>query len=321
MQSTTILRRLLWLLLIPLAVGVTACFGSTSPTDKCGFVRGDGTDDRNIHSVFYPGESVDPGTNNEAVFFPCNSRNYIINDGTVKNGNGDRVGDRFNPSKGYTSTHQATLVSLRADWELNQDPTILKTEFAPLCLKYDCWSSDDNSGDANYSTPGWNGMLGENMGPAIDQAVLEASAKFDDTLWKNHDPAEYKKLADEISKVFSKYAQATTGYADDLFCGSGSTSGWTDPDNPGAKSNKFKCGQVRFTVNDVQNADKSQQDQVGNVNAKDQKIAANEDRLAIAAALYGKDASFWLGVQDSFKACPAGATCVLPGGLTLKRQK
>jgi hypothetical protein len=321
MQSTTILRRLSLLLLLSLAIIVAACNEVKTSSDMCAMITGNGNNDRKVHNIVYPGQKADQSDNENVSYFPCNSRNYIINDGTVKNGNGDRVGDRFNPSKGYTkSTHQQILVSL-PDWELNQDPTILKTEFAPLCLKYDCWSSDDNSGDANYSTPGWNGMLGENMGPAIDQAVLEASAKFDDTLWKNHDPAEYKKLADEISKVFSKYAQATTGYADDLFCGSGSTSGWDDPDNPGAKSNKFKCGQVRFTVNDVQNADKSQQDQVGNVNAKDQKIAANEDRLAIAAALYGKDASFWLGVQDSFKACPAGATCVLPGGLTLKRQK
>jgi hypothetical protein len=310
------MRKMLFIVIVAaLVVGLTACNEVKTSSDMCAIIVGNGNKDRKIKNVVYPGQKASKDDQNEnARYFPCNSRNYVVNDGTTKDANGHKVGDRLSSSKGYTKQHTPILVSWTAYWTLNQDKTVLKNSFAPLCLKYKCASEESSSGDANFSTAGWNGMLGENFGPSGDQSVLEVTPLLDDSIWRTHDPAKYKELEQKMSEVFAANAQATTGYSDDLFCGSGSTSGWDDPSKPGEQGNKFKCGKVRFRVTDVQNANADQQDSAGVVNAKEQQEQANKDQLDIAKAKYGKNAGYWLAVQDALKACRTGATCVLNVG-------
>lgn len=292
-------------------VGLSACEeNNATTTDKCAFVIGDGSSghDARIHKVVYPGDTVHVGQYEDIKYFPCNSRNYVINSGNVKNANRELVGDRPNLSVGYTKQHTKILLGVTAYWTLNQTRSVLQNEFAPLCLKYNCWSGDSRSGDANFSTPGWNGMLAENFGPSIDRTVVEVSSEFEDALWSNQDAELRKKFETRLSKEFAANVQATTGYTDDLFCGSGN-SGWSDPNRPGR--GKYNCTSVRFVITSVEPSDKTLRDQTTKVNAKQAQKNANRDELDIAKAKYGDTASYWLGVQDALGACNAGSTCVV----------
>jgi hypothetical protein len=292
-------------------VALSACNeNQATTTDKCGFVKGNGDSGHNarIHKVIYPGATFHVGQYEEFKRFPCNSRNYIINPPGEKNANNDPVGDRHVPVIAYTNKRTKVITWLTAYWTVNQTRSVLQNEFAPLCLKYSCWSGKSGSGDANFATPGWNGMLAENFGPSIDQTMLEVMHQFDDSVWRDHNPEQKKQLEEKLSEAFAANVRATTGYTDDLFCGSGN-SGWKDPSKPG--QGDFKCTNVRFEIKDIEPADSTLQQQTTKVNAKQAQVQANKDELDIAKAKYGDQAGYWLGVQDTASACRVGSTCVI----------
>jgi hypothetical protein len=303
---------LLMLLAIPLVI--SACGENTAATsaDKCAFIVGDGEEgrDANIHKTVYPYQEIQTGENSheKVRYFPCNSRNYIINSGHVYNANGEKVGDRFNLAIGYTKEHTEVKVGVTAFWTLNQTKSVLEKEFAPLCFKYTCYSESAASGNADFSTKGWNGMLGENFGNSIDKSVLQATANTSDEIWSSHNPALYEQLAKELSSKFAENVRQTTGYSNDLFCGSGN-SGWKNPGKPGEGT--FTCTSVRFVVNSVENANKEQQEQSQKANAIEQQEKVNADTLEIAKRKYGNQAEYWLGAQNTMEHCPQGSTCVI----------
>lgn len=313
-------KRLKALIAIPVAflmlVAVTSCGDETdaaTSTASCAFVLGDGQSGRDakLHKVLYPGEQVDleedgSGNDTEVVqYFPCNSRNFIINDGTVKNANGEQVGDRFTPVIGYTTTGVPIEMAVTAYWTPNQAQAAMP-KFFDLCFKYQCASSADIGGGENYSTAGWNGMLGENFGPSIDIVGLKASATVSDDVWKKHDPALYEQLSNTMSAEFADAVRATTGYTQDIFCGSGN-SGWKNPDAPG--EGEFTCTPVRFRVTAVNRA--KVEDSEGTQGAEE----INKQLLAAAIAKYGEDGAFWLALQDTIAKCKnAGTACVFNFG-------
>src|SRR5207302_3446064 len=133
--------------------------------------------------------------------------------------------------------------------ELNQGN--LET-FYTFCFKYQCSSSEPDTIEVNSATKKWNNMLGENIGPAIDRAAQAAATqmKLVDTIWQNHDAALYKALGDAMSTQMRDAIRVTSGYDQDLFCGSGSTSGWKDPNKPG--QGQFACGNIRVVVDKVE---------------------------------------------------------------------
>lgn len=290
------------LVMLILSFFITACSTSSS-TASCAFVFGSGMDghDTKLHEVIYPGKQVVLDTGERVSYFPCNSRNYIINDGTVFNANQEKVGDRFVLITATTKTGVPITIAARALWTLNQSKSAME-DFYNVCFKYQCASPQDQSGDVNFSTAGWNGMLAENFGPAMDASARQAAIVADDTIWEQHNPDQYKALGDRMSAVFADNMRANLGYPEDLFCGSGNSS-WTDPSNPGVGT--FTCSPVRIVVDSVQR---------GQIQASESTVGAlsiNQQRLTNAQALYGPDAGYWLALQDTIDKCKgAGTTCI-----------
>ena len=281
---------------------LTACGQPASPA-SCAFVAGNGTDgyDSNLHRIIYPGQIAPEPTHENITYVPCNSRNYIINDGKVKDANGNVVGDRHVLIFAATSTGVPIMIAARALWTLNQSEVAMRA-FYNVCFKYQCASVQDQAGSANYSTPGWNGMLGENFSPAMDTAARIAAIKVADAIWKSHDPTQYQILADSMSAAFGDAVRANLGYPMDLFCGSGNST-WSDPTKPG--EGEFTCTPVRIVVDDVQRGQVQADDSTEGVRT------INAQRLTNAQALYGPEAGYWLGLQDSIDRCKnADTACV-----------
>ena len=308
----TFLKRIaLWVLVAIIAAPLLiACTSTSTTTSSCGFIVGDGSNngDAKLHKVVYSGQSTHVGDHENISYVPCNSRNYIINDGSVKNANGDKVGDRFTLITATTKSGVPITIAATGLWTLNQSDKALR-DFYTVCFKYTCASNQDKGGGANFSTPGWNGMLAENFGPTMDRVARIAAIKADDSIWTNHDPAKYKALADDMSAAFADAMRANLGYPEDLFCGSGN-SRWNDPDKPG--EGDFTCSPVRITVDDVQR---------GNVKSDENTqgaVSLNTQRLKNAQALYGPDAGYWLALQDVIDKCGVSkATCIFNiGGST-----
>lgn len=297
---------------IVLALVLSAC-GISPQTATCAFIIGAGSGgyDAKVHKIVYPGQVVPESLTGEVVrYVPCNSRNYIINDGTVKVGE-KTVGDRGTLTLATTSSGVQITIKSTALWTLNQSEQALR-DFYTVCFKYSgtddpCLSTGDQGGNANFSSEGWNGMLSENFGPSIDVAAGLAAFEVKDAIWQTHDPKEYQALADKMSVYFWDAVRARFGFQENLFCGSGN-SGWPDPNKPG--EGEFFCSPVRFIVEDVQIY--KQAGESGTV-AQGQ---LNAITLANAKAKYGDDAAgFWLGLIDSIEACKgSGATCIFNVG-------
>jgi hypothetical protein len=298
------------LLLAAVLVVLTACGDTSVTTDKCAITVGSGgSHGAKINDVYYPGQTFYQDDGEDVKHFPCNPRTFIVNNGHVTNANGEKVGDRFNLSVGYTKDHTKVLIASTTYWTLNQKKSVLKNDFAPVCLKFNCWSSNSDSGNANYSTRGWNGMLGETISTGLDNDVLQQTQKYGDEIWQQHDTALWKELSDDLSASFKTAVRPTTGAADDLFCGSGNSK-WTNPNEPG--KGEFTCSNVRVIVTGVEPADQDVEKQASAVNAKDAKKRINEDQLEIAKAKYGSLANYVLAMQDILASCPKGSTCYLP---------
>jgi hypothetical protein len=299
------------LFLIVAIIGLSACSYTATSSAMCSFVVGNGQngEDANLHKVVLPGENVSYDSNNEEVsYVPCNGRNYITNDGSVKNANGDAVGDRFEPTVAYTKNGLPIEVWSTAYWTLNQNPDAMAA-FYTLCHKYSCASTDDQGGSANFSTKGWNGMLAENFGPALDAIIREESYKLDDTI-ADHNPELYRLLGETVSNRFAEFIRKTTGFEGDLFCGSGNSQ-WDDPTKPGEGA--FTCTNVRITIDEVNKGVLASNDNGAGAQA------VNEQRLAAASALYGPElAPQVLAAQDILAQCTrldhAVCNVTLPGG-------
>ncbi len=294
----------------------TACMpGDTTanPVAMCSYVVGDGQEGRDstIKRVVYPNQNIDHNEDTEnVVYVPCQSRNYLVNNGKRLNANNVQVGDRFTAANGTTQTNTPVGVYYDVFWTLNQEEVAMR-RFYDLCYKYECYSKDASTGAANFSTPGWNGMLGENFGPAADEAIAFALKQFDDDIWENKDTVLYEQLGTAASELFSSKVALRTGYNLDLFCGSGN-SGWPNPDKPG--EGEFSCTTVRIVVTDVFSTDATANEQAEETRQADQARSANAERLNTAKEIYGDDASYWLGLQDTLKQCGPTTTCVVTIG-------
>lgn len=284
------------------ALLLVAC--PSASTASCAFIVGDGTNDTKVHKIIYPGQVMPTLSYEKILYVPCNSRNFIINPPDSKDASGKPVGDRHTPIVATTKSGVSVAIWARGLWTLNQSEEAMRA-FYNVCFKYTCYSTEDKGGTANFSTEGWNGMLGENFGFAMDTAggLALASGNISDDIWKLHDRILYQKLGDAMSAQFADAMRQNLGYPVDLFCGSGN-SAWKNPEQPG--QGEFTCSPVRIMVDDVQVlSNQSSQDSEG---AK----TLNAQRLANAEALYGQDAGYWLGLQDSIDKCKAaGTTCII----------
>lgn len=291
---------------------LTACSSTATPTASCTYVVGDGSSghDAKIHEIAWPGQNVNIGSGEVAQYVACGPRNFIINPTGQRDASGHVIGDSHTPLVGYTKDHTKVRFYVTAYWTLNQTKTALN-EFYPFCYKYTCYgtdSSEGTKGGSNFGTGGWNGMLGENFGPALNDLARQELPKFDDSIWKNHDVTQWNTLGKKMSDHFAEAIRPMTGVPDDLFCGSGN-SGWSDPNKPG--EGKFTCSQVRFKVTDLDAADAKLQNQQEKESSAEKQQTVNEKELAAAKARYGDSASYWLGLQDTLKECKQGNSCVV----------
>lgn len=287
---------LLALLMIGL-IGLSACGTARAYSSQCAFIIGDGVgDNRDVKKVVYPGTRFSVG-DDIVRFVPCNARNFII-------ANRENNRDRTNPVEAKTAateTKPATRVQvyLSTFWALNQKESVLK-EFVPFCEKYNCYASESKvSGSDNYSTPGWNGMLGENFSPAIDRAVATAMTKFPPNVWE--DRSQWTKVADAIQQEIQKELRVATGSKNDFFCSSGSDTREGE-----------KCDPPRFVIDHMEPADKRLIQQQQDVAAATGQKTVDTERRAAAEKLYGNLAGYYLGLQDTIAACQkAGQNCTV----------
>lgn len=299
------------LLVIPLIAVATMADSCDTPNEAtnssaCGFVTGDGSDghDLKLHRVVYPNQTTHIGDYEDIHYVPCNARNYIINDGTVRDANGHVVGDSKTRIRAFTSTGTPVDVSLSAYWTLNEAKPALY-DFWPVCDKYQCASNSPTAGSANYSSPGWNGMLGEDFLPSLYRVAQNVVHGEGDATWQTHDPGLRTKMSAAASTSFQGVVRQVTGYDTDLFCGSGN-SGWQDSAKPG--SGEFTCSNVRIVIDDVSKAQVEDDSAIGTQS----QVRLNKARLKAARAQYGPGAGAWLGFQDTIDKCKtAGITCIV----------
>ena len=286
------------------ALLLTGCSQAATSPDMIAVVSGNGKDgnDAKVHEVVLPGQRVNIAMDENVVYFPGNSRNYVIDSRKAK----EEV-DRVTPSEGRTSEGTPVKVNLRAQWMVNQDQKIIADKFFPYCQKFVCASPDPAERGERSSTAGWVTMLNEDMAPAIDNAVREAMPNFDDTIWTEQ--KGWSELAASISDEFPASMSATTGYTDDLYCGSGDSSGW-DSGTPGEGT--FTCGPVRFTILSVEAANPAQQKSNTEADAATRQKVTNKAVREAAEEKYGSNAGEVLGQLDVIEKCAAAqANCTI----------
>lgn len=289
-----------------LATGMTACGEShparaTTPEGMCAYLVGNGNQNsgnRTVNSIIYPGQSLDFNADYDEIhYFPCGPRNYVVSPNSGDAGGRDLL-------VGRTKQGTSVVVAASAYWMPNLQENVLR-QFIVLCQKYNCASPDLNgsNGASNFASEGWNGLLQENLHPSLQRAAAAVLPGIDDSAWQTANQDERVKLAADISDRLKAEIQTVTGFADPLFCSSGST---------GTKEN-FDCGNIRIVVDFVAAADNGLQqqtdDQIKHQREMDLQGKTATDRVNLTNQLYGPD----LGAL--VRACQdnPGATCVLGG--------
>lgn len=314
------MRRLALLAVGGLLAGSSlACSEAKPYSSQCTFIIGDGAGEKHeLKKILYPNQKIDKG-DDRAWYIPCNTRNFIINPAGQKNANGDEIGDRHDPmlaktKRGETAAQPAVPIKVWASttWTLNKTKKAM-TAFLPVCEKYRCYTdSADQAGNANFSTPGWNGMLGETMSQAANAAMVRAAAEFGPDLHDNQ--ALWPKLSAVFSKYFFEEARNFTGSPEDFFCAPGLqkvNDNGTDAEGP--------CEPPKWTITGVESNDPRITQSLNDAVIANSASQLNDTRLREAKKLYGEYAYYFLGLQDTIEKCKeAGSTCIinLGGGNT-----
>jgi hypothetical protein len=309
-------------ILASLLMGFTGCDGQTSSA-MCAFVIGDGTlaNQNKLTNVIYPGQPLPDVQSYQAIgYIPCNARNYLVYSEKRYNANQELIGDRWEPIKATTKSGVNVIITANAYWTPNQKRSAMEDFFKTL-LKYKAFSktdasasiiseqSSDQSTEKNYSSTGWNGMLGEIFGTTMDSITPMAfydpviNVEINDEIWSIHNPVMKQELSDRMSAAFQKALAKQLGYNNDIVCGSGSSSSWPNPDQPGYDNNgrpdndAFNCAPVRIEVTYVDRAPI----QIDSGTAGQQALAQQEYETAVI--LYGSMAHYALMLQHLAKSC------------------
>lgn len=296
--------------------GVVAC-GTPQATasDMCAYTQGTGSDgaDADVHEVYYPGQQFTKSQRENSYYFPCNARNIRLEPGST---DVDAQGNKVSSVIARTSTGNEVSVDVVMYWTLNEDKAVLKNVFIPWCNKYQCASGDSNVRNENFSTNGWSlGVLGENAVPFFQNAVKDVVRTYGDDAWKN--PDVKTELTGKISERFMTAFHAATGSTEDVFCGSGESSGWSGD----VGTSTYNCGSVRISVNNIVPTDSSLLGNDARTAKADSDKAANQAQLDAAKAKYGDAAEQVLGYLDIIQACKdAGMTVCSAGGITVGTQ-
>jgi hypothetical protein len=272
------------------ALVLSGCTTAVPALSECAATTdgGFGSSGQGITSVVHPGGQVQVGSGATAWYWPCNDRNFVTGAG----------GDRKAPEYAVRTAGQGNTPGMPVNvftavyFTPDQNENVMK-EFLPFCLKYGCASTEPQSNadiatSAHSSSPGWENMLLENMGPAVDRASRIAVHQFSPSLWQ--DQGSWDKLAGLIKANLNTQLNVETEHQVPFFCGSG--------------SGQDTCTQMTVVVTNVTPADPSV---VANYNkqvAAEQATTANAARVAAAQKLYGPYAYYALMLQDEASNCP-----------------
>lgn len=278
------------------AAVLAGCSHAQPAISQCAITTGHGyaSGTQNVVAIAHPGQYVNVGNDNTTWYYPCDARNYV----TAPSG-----GDRKDPmsvktgaSPDGTTPGMPVQVWTSVYWTPTQVDANMPA-FLSFCLKYGCAESSDQV-DASValnphsSTPGWNNMLAENMGPAVDRATNDVIGKFGPSLWTER--ADWPKLAAGIAQNLNAELAKETGSSVPYFCGDAST--------------PRDCTQMSVVVSNVTPTDPAVQLLYNQQIAAEQSLSVNAARLAAAQKLYGPYAQYFLGLQDLANECK---TCTI----------
>lgn len=287
------------------AIGLAACTNVQPSLGQYAIVTGHGSlSTQQVESVVSPGDQVHLGSGSTVWYFPGNYRNYV----TLPSN-----GDRNDPTAEITGPDPKVKGSVGMSdntwsfvgFEVNPAITLkafnykIATAFLSFCLKYSCASTDaqndtSNAGQVRSSDPGWENMLNEVMPRAIDDATRTAISTYGPDLWTNQ--GEWGEYGTRIASHLTAELEDLTGSTIPYFCGPGSTTG--------------DCKQLSVTIQKVTPVDQDV------VNAYNKQVSAQYSeqagaaRLRAAQEIYGSDANYFLGLQDTIGICQSrGVTC------------
>lgn len=302
------LRRLLIMVaaLLSLGILISACGSEIQPSiAQYAITTGHGTfSNQQVLNVTAPGDNVHLGSGTTTWYVWADARNYVTA-----------------PSNGDRGTPQAELTGAGANglpgmsdytwtyvtWEIN--PAVLNkdqsgqypvaSQFLAFCLKYGCadqqaQNDSSNAGQTRSVSAGWEAMLNEVLPRAIDNATKDAITAYKPDLWTNR--GEWSTFGNAIAAALPAEIAKLDGSSVPYFCGPGSTT--------------TSCTAPEVIVQNVTPSDPAV------VSAYNQEVAAQyaqqagAARLAAAKEIYGSDANYFLGVQDTINACSSkGVTC------------
>jgi hypothetical protein len=280
---------------------LAGCGTSTPALSECAMVTngGFGSGNQGITDIVHPGYQVQYGSGDTPWYYPCNARNFV----TAKSG-----GDRDNPLAVRTAADGPTPGMPVYIWSsvyftANQNNAVME-KFLPFCLKYSCATNDSQTDTstaalAHSSQPGWENMLLENMGPAVDRASETAAVQFGPDLWRTQ--SDWTALGDDIAKNLNAQLATETGSSVPFFCGD-SEAAANQPQGSG--STTFTCPGMTVVISNVTPEDPAVITAYNQEVQAEQSAAANAARLTQAKLLYGPYAQYFLGVQDTAADCP-----------------
>lgn len=283
------------------ALALSGCSTAVPGIGECAATTngGFGSNGQGITSVVHPGNQFSVGSGDTARYWPCNDRNFVTSStlpGADRKAPEYAVRTAADPKSGTPGMPVYVWTSVY--FTPTQNDAAMR-KFLPFCFKYTCATTDPQSPTDNLahsSSPGWENMLVENMGPAIDRASQIAVQGYGPNLWT--DQGEWDKLAGQIADGLNAQLDKETETTTPFFCGSGSTQG---PNGT--------CTQMTVIVNNVTPADPSVITNYNKEVAAEQATLANAARVAQAKQLYGPYANYFLGIQDTEQQC--GARCTI----------
>lgn len=291
-------------LAVALALAIAACTHVQPSLGQYAIVTGHGAlSNQQVMQVVQPGDSVNQGDGTTVWYFPGNYRNYV----TLP-----QNGDRGNPQATVTgkgangdvgmSDYTWTYVGFQVNPAIaNQAGNYaVATAFLKFCLKYACASTQAqndtaNAGQVRSSDPGWENMLNEVMPRAIDDATQAAIVGYGPDLWINR--AQWKAYGAAIAANLTGELETLSGSGNlPYFCGPGST--------------ESDCTPLSVTIQNVTPVDPDVQAQYNKQVSAQYAQQAAASRLKAAQAIYGPDANWFLGVQDTITMCQSkGVSC------------
>ncbi len=275
------------------AAGLAGCTTAVPALSECAATTngGFGSNGQGITSVVHPGGQAQVGNGDTAWYWPCNDRNFVT--AAV---NGDRKAPEYAVRTAASADGKTpgmpVYVWSSVYFTPNQNEPVMR-QFLPFCLKYGCATTDpqSNADIANQersSSPGWENMLLENMGPAVDRASQLAVQRFGPTLWQ--DQGNWDKLGNLIAADLNAQLSKETENANPFFCGSGSSQG--------------ACTPMTVIVSNVTPADPAVVTNYNKQVAAEQAAAANTARVTAAQQLYGPYWAYELMIADEAANCP-----------------